>query len=64
LKFQGNNQSDGRCFTIRFNELPAPKREVWQGETTVRNLHLIREARERRQESEGWLSEIEASLVS
>ncbi len=44
--------------------LPAPKREVGEGEATVRNLRLIREARERRQESEGWLSEIEASLVS
>ncbi len=45
-------------------EALAAKREVWEGETTARNLRLIREARERRREAEGWLSEIETALVS
>jgi tetratricopeptide (TPR) repeat protein len=37
-------------------------REIWESKTTVRNLHLIREARERRQEAEVWTREIEQEL--
>jgi tetratricopeptide (TPR) repeat protein len=37
-------------------------RERWEPETTARNLRLIREARERRQEGVSWLNEIEAEL--
>jgi hypothetical protein len=37
-------------------------REVWEPETTARNLRLIREARERRQEKVPWAREIEEEL--
>ena len=37
-------------------------REIWEPETTMRNLRLIREAREKRQENADWIKEIEAAL--
>ena len=37
-------------------------REVWEPESTARNLRLIREARERRGTSEAWAREIEDEL--
>jgi tetratricopeptide (TPR) repeat protein len=37
-------------------------REFWEPETTTRNLRLIREARERREEQVPWASGIEAEL--
>ncbi|MFZ0710567.1 MAG: TRAFs-binding domain-containing protein [Terrimicrobiaceae bacterium] len=37
-------------------------REIWEPETTVRNLRLIREARERRGEAAAWMLEIETEL--
>jgi tetratricopeptide (TPR) repeat protein len=37
-------------------------RESWEPETTARNLRLIREARERRQEQIAWANEIEQEL--
>jgi hypothetical protein len=37
-------------------------REAWEPETTARNLRLIREARERRQEQIPWAQEIEDEL--
>jgi hypothetical protein len=37
-------------------------REAWEPETTARNLRLIREARERRQELAPWMREIENEL--
>lgn len=40
----------------------AAVREVWEPETTVRNLRLIREARERRGESLMWVRQIEREL--
>ena len=41
----------------------AAVREVWEPETTARNLRLIREARERRGAPLPWAAEVEASLV-
>ena len=38
-------------------------RESWEPETTLRNLRLIREARERRNESVEWAKEIEEALA-
>jgi hypothetical protein len=38
-------------------------REAWEGETTARNLRLIREAREARGTSSGWEQEIEKALT-
>ncbi len=38
-------------------------REVWEPETTARNLRLIREARERRGEPVDWLREVEVELA-
>jgi tetratricopeptide (TPR) repeat protein len=40
----------------------AAMRETWEPQTTARNLRLIREAREKRQEDVSWLTEIEAEL--
>jgi hypothetical protein len=40
----------------------AAVREVWEPETTARNLRLIREARERRGEVIAWADEIEQAL--
>jgi tetratricopeptide (TPR) repeat protein len=37
-------------------------REPWEAETTIRNLRLIREARERRQDIVEWTSQIEEAL--
>ncbi|MGB5286892.1 MAG: TRAFs-binding domain-containing protein [Ignavibacteriaceae bacterium] len=37
-------------------------REVWEPETTARNLRLIREAREKRNDNIQWASEIEMEL--
>jgi len=37
-------------------------REPWEAETTIRNLRLIREARERRQERVEWTNQIEQAL--
>jgi tetratricopeptide (TPR) repeat protein len=41
----------------------AAVRETWEPETTLRNLRLIREAREARGEDEGWLGEVEEALA-
>lgn len=38
-------------------------REVWEPETTLRNLRLIREARERRGEDVPWAKEVEEALA-
>jgi hypothetical protein len=38
-------------------------REVWEPETTARNLRLIREARESRQQSPHWAYQIEEELM-
>ena len=40
----------------------AAVREAWEPETTVRNLRLIREARERRQEAVPWAKGVEEAL--
>jgi len=37
-------------------------RETWEPETTARNLHLIREARQQRRETVGWADSIEDDL--
>ncbi|HEY5705918.1 MAG TPA: TRAFs-binding domain-containing protein [Terrimicrobiaceae bacterium] len=39
-------------------------REVWEPETTARNLRLIREARERRAEAKPWMLHIETELAN
>jgi len=40
----------------------AAVREAWEPETTARNLRLIHEARERRQEAVLWAKEVEEAL--
>jgi hypothetical protein len=37
-------------------------RESWEAETTLRNLRLINEARERRQDIVGWTKQIEQAI--
>jgi hypothetical protein len=41
----------------------AAVREVWEPETTARNLRLIREARTRRGSPLAWAAEVEAELT-
>lgn len=38
-------------------------REPWEAETTIRNLRLVHEARERRQDTVEWTKQIEESLI-
>jgi hypothetical protein len=45
------------------SEALASVRESWESETTARNLRLIREARERRQEIIPWAKEVEEALL-
>ena len=40
----------------------ASVREIWEPKTTARNCCIIREAREKRQEMETWIREIEQEL--
>ena len=42
----------------------ASAREIWERETTARNLRLIREAREHRGQRANWMGEIEAALLA
>jgi hypothetical protein len=42
----------------------AANHALWERENTARNLRLIREAREKRQENSEWIKEIEASLIA
>ncbi len=42
----------------------AAVREVWEPETTARNLRLIREAREAREEEVPWAAELEEALTA
>ena len=44
------------------SEALAVVREPWEPETTARNLRLIREARERRNETVSWAKEVEDAL--
>lgn len=48
---------------MALNEALAHIREVWEPETTARNLHLIREARERRREDLPWAQQVEEELA-
>jgi tetratricopeptide (TPR) repeat protein len=48
--------------TRALSDALAAIREIWEPETTARNLKLIREARERRGESLAWAKEIEEEL--
>ena len=48
--------------TAALSDAVAAVRESWEPETTVRNLRLIREARERRNESMPWTKEVEDAL--
>jgi len=55
------NDSEGASESLA--DALARLREVWEAETTARNLRLIREAREKRGEDTGWLKEIEDALL-
>jgi len=45
-----------------FGDSLASIREIWEPETTARNLKLIREVREQRNETIQWAFEIEKEL--
>ena len=56
----GGNRQDAE---VRFADALAAMREAWEGETTARNLRLIREARETCGMSLDWTKEIESALI-
>lgn len=55
---------DEESATTAVADALAAVREVWEPETTARNLGLLREARERRGETLPWAGEIERALTS
>jgi hypothetical protein len=55
--------NDEGCAGQALGEALASAREGWERESTARNLRLIREARQRRQEGSDWIEEIEAALA-
>ena len=54
--------SDEAAANAALTAVLASVREVWEPETTLRNLRLIRAARERRQPAEPWMLRIEDAL--
>jgi hypothetical protein len=48
--------------TSSLGDALALSRERWELATTLRNLRLIREARERRNEHPAWATELETTL--
>ena len=59
LAVLGNDEEEAKKYA---GHAIAAVREVWEPETTVRNLRLIREAREKRGQEVGFILEIEKSL--
>jgi tetratricopeptide (TPR) repeat protein len=59
LAVLGKNEQKARA---ALKDALAQIREVWEPETTVRNLRLIRETRERRQKSVPWAKQVEEEL--
>jgi hypothetical protein len=55
-------ESDQAAAARHLADALAAMREGWEGETTARNLRLIREARQRRGEDAAWIDEIEREL--
>ena len=53
---------EGRAMTALGDSLAAV-RETWEPETTANNLHLIISVRERRNELQPWLKDIESALL-
>lgn len=53
---------DGAAAGEALGQAASLVREVWEVDTTVRNLRLVREARERRGEADGWAAEMEKEL--
>ena len=53
---------DQESATAALADALAIVREVWEPETTLRNLRLIREARDARDETEPWMSAMEREL--
>ena len=56
--------SDQNAAEAALGDALAAVREAFEPETTARNLRLIREARARRGEDVGWISEIETALAA
>src|SRR6266545_3181145 len=56
-------RNDEETATAALKQALAVVREIWEPESTARNLRLIRAAREKRGEPVGWLREIEAELT-
>lgn len=56
--------SDEEAAGAALGDALAARREIWEGETTARNLRLIREARERRGTGSDWTRPIEEALTT
>ncbi len=53
---------DGEGAMKALSDALAAVREVWEPKTTIRNLYIIRKARERRKENVSWARKIEEEL--
>jgi hypothetical protein len=60
LAVLAENENEAMDYTAK---ALAEVREIWEPETTMRNLRLIREAREKRNENTDWIKEIEEALA-
>jgi tetratricopeptide (TPR) repeat protein len=60
LSVLANNQKEARKYS---GKSLIAVRETWEPETTARNLRLIREAREKRNEDTAWIKKIEEELL-
>lgn len=60
LAVLGKDQAEAMAYA---GKAIAAVRESWEPETTLRNLRLIREAREKRREDVGWIKKIESALA-
>jgi tetratricopeptide (TPR) repeat protein len=60
LSVLSNNQKEARTYLRKSLILI---RETWEPETTARNLRLIREAREKRNEDTAWIKKVEEELL-
>lgn len=60
LAILGSSEADAGTYAAKAK---AVAREVWELESTVRTLRLIREARDKHGEETGWIREIEDALL-
>lgn len=60
LEVLANNEQQAKLY---LEKLVTEIREVWEPETTARNLSLIIQAREKKDQNVSWIKEIESELI-